>query len=105
MSRIIGRVVIAEDAEIENSVVRGPAIIGPGSLVRDSWVGPYTSIGQSCRIDESTLQDCVIMDGACIESVERIEESIVGKNVSVRRRAGQFRALRLMVGDQTEVLL
>jgi glucose-1-phosphate thymidylyltransferase len=104
-SRLIGRVSISVGADIQNSVVRGPAVIGAGTLIKDSIVGPYTSIGEHCRVESSTLQDCVIMDGARIEGVERIEESIVGKNVSVRRPVGDFRALRLMVGDHAEVLL
>ena len=104
-SRIIGRVVIAAGARIEDSVIRGPAVIGAGTLVRCSSVGPYTSVGKRCTIEASTLQDCVIMDGARIEGVERIEESIVGRDVSVRRPATQSRALRLMLGDQAEVLI
>jgi glucose-1-phosphate thymidylyltransferase len=104
-SRIIGRVVIAEGARIEDSVVRGPVVIGAGTVVRSSSVGPYSSIGERCLIDGSAVQDCVIMDGARIENVDRIEESIVGRNVSVRRPASQSRALRLMLGDQAEVLI
>ena len=104
-SRITGRVVIAEGARIEDSVVRGPVVIGAGTIVRCSSVGPYASVGERCLIESSTVQDCVIMDEARIENVERIEESIVGRNVSVRRPAGRFRALRLMLGDQAEVLI
>jgi glucose-1-phosphate thymidylyltransferase len=104
-SRIIGRVVIAGGARIEDSVIRGPVVIGAGTVVRCSSVGPYTSVGERSLIEASTLQDCVIMDGACIENVERIEESIVGRDVSVRRPASQFRALRLMLGDKAEVLI
>jgi glucose-1-phosphate thymidylyltransferase len=104
-SRIIGRVVVAEGARIEDSVVRGPVVIGAGTVIRSSSVGPYSSIGERCLIDGSAVQDCVIMDGARIENVDRIEESIVGRNVSVRRPASQSRALRLMLGDQAEVLI
>ena len=104
-SRVIGRVSIAAGARIENSVIRGPAVIGAGTVVRCSSIGPHTSVGQDCLIDASSVQDCVIMDGACIDNVERMEESIVGRCVSVRQPAGQFRALRLMLGDQAEVLI
>src|SRR5690606_8487964 len=43
-SRVAGRVVIEEGAHLVNSTVRGPAIIGRGTVLRDSYVGPYTSI-------------------------------------------------------------
>jgi glucose-1-phosphate thymidylyltransferase len=104
-SRIIGRVSIEAGASIENSLVRGPVVIGAGTCIRNSSIGPYTSVGRDCVIDTSTVQDCVIMDGARIAFVDRVEESIVGKNVSVRRPEGHSRALRLMIGDEAEVLL
>ena len=42
-SRIEGRVVIERGAEIVNSTVRGPAIIGAGARVVDSYIGPFTA--------------------------------------------------------------
>src|SRR5216683_1719690 len=44
-SSIEGKVVIEEGAQIIDSVVRGPAIIGSGARVEHAYVGPYTSIG------------------------------------------------------------
>src|SRR5204863_1372145 len=42
-SAIEGKVVIEEGAEIVDSVVRGPTIIGAGAKVTHAYVGPYTS--------------------------------------------------------------
>ncbi|HKR66742.1 MAG TPA: glucose-1-phosphate thymidylyltransferase, partial [Thermoanaerobaculia bacterium] len=42
-SRIEGKVVVEEGAEITDSVVRGPVIIGRDARITHAYVGPYTS--------------------------------------------------------------
>jgi glucose-1-phosphate thymidylyltransferase len=51
------------------------------------------------------LQHCVLLEGAVVEGVQRLEDSVLGKNAVVRVAAGNHRAVRLMVGDDAEVLL
>ena len=38
------QVVIEQGAEIINSVIRGPVVIGTGTRIVNSYVGPYTAI-------------------------------------------------------------
>lgn len=104
-SRVVGRVVVAEGVTICDSEVRGPAVIGAGAVISDSFIGPYTSVGSGCRITGSVLEHCVVLDGAQIDGVDRIEDSVIGKNALVRRSNGSHRALRLMIGDDAELLL
>ena len=51
-SRIEGNVVIEAGATVENSVIRGPAVIGPGARIIDAYVGPFTSIGKDVEIQQ-----------------------------------------------------
>src|SRR5439155_26797791 len=44
-SRLVGNVVLQEGSLVENSTIRGPAVIGRAARVIDSFIGPYTSIG------------------------------------------------------------
>ena len=48
--------VVEEGAELYNSVVRGPAIIGKDTVLRDTYVGPYTAIANNCEVIESELE-------------------------------------------------
>ncbi|MER3446523.1 MAG: glucose-1-phosphate thymidylyltransferase [Candidatus Dadabacteria bacterium] len=104
-SRVVGRVVLEEEAQVERSKVRGPVVIGAGTVIEESFIGPYTSIGRGCIITNSTLEHCVALDGVRIEGVERMEDSVLGRNAVVRRLSGNHKALRLLIGEDTEVLL
>jgi glucose-1-phosphate thymidylyltransferase len=104
-SQIAGRVTLEEGAVVRRSQIRGPAVIGRGTRIEDSLVGPYTSIGADCRITSSALEHCVILDGVGIDGVGRLEDSILGKNTTVRRFEGNHQTIRLLVGDCAEITL
>lgn len=104
-SRVVGRVVLEEGGRIIKSEVRGPAVVGRGTVIEKSFIGPYTGIGEDCVITNSTLEHCVVLDGAKLEGVERMQDSVLGRNAQVRCISGNHRTLRLLIGDDTEVLL
>jgi glucose-1-phosphate thymidylyltransferase len=103
-SRVEGRVSIGEGSKIVNSIVRGPSIIGRNCIIENSFIGPYTSIGDNCRIISSSIEYSVVLEGAIIEGIERLEESLIGRNVRIRRDAGR-KVINLHVGDYSELNL
>ena len=54
-SSIEGRVVVEPGAQIVNSRILGPAVIGTGARVENSYVGPFSSIAADCEIIDSEL--------------------------------------------------
>jgi len=105
VSRIIGRVVIEEGASIVRSTVRGPAIIGRGTRIVDSYIGPFTSIYHDCLIDSTELEHSIVLEATTITGVSRIEDSLIGKEVEVSPSTAMPRAHRLMLGDHSKVSL
>jgi len=101
-SKVDGRVKIEQGANIINSKIRGPCIIGNGVTIENSFIGPYTSIGDNSKILNSNLECCVILENVTIEGVERLEESLIGKNAKVTKNS-KSRALRLHVGDYSDI--
>ena len=101
-SVIDGRVRIASMARIVNSTIRGPCVIGEKTLVENSYIGPYSSIGACSKIVNSNIQYCVIQDNVTIKDVERLEDSLIGKNAKVTRNQ-RNRTIKLHVGDYSEV--
>ena len=103
--QLIGRVVLEEGATVRRSQIRGPAVVGTGTVIEDAFIGPYTSIGLHCSVIGSTLEHCVLLNRVWVEGIQRLEDSIIGKGAVVRRLHGKHQAVRLMLGDDAEVLL
>jgi glucose-1-phosphate thymidylyltransferase len=104
-SKLVGRVVIEEGTQVYRSEIRGPTIIGNGTVVKDSFIGPYTSIGRDCLITGTSLQNCVVLNDVQIEGLTNLEDSILGSHVVVRRTSGNGSSLRLNIGEMAELLL
>ena len=103
-SKVIGRVVIEKGAEVIDSVVRGPAIIGEGTKIVNSYVGPFTSVYHDVEIRNSEVEHSIILENSKIlDAPSRIEDSLIGKDVVIRRTAVMPKALRFMLGDHSEV--
>jgi glucose-1-phosphate thymidylyltransferase len=103
-SRVEGRVCVAEGAVVERSTVRGPAIIGRGARITDSYVGPYTAIGDDVVIESSEIEHSIVLAGSAIRNLPgRIEASLIGRGVSVTRTEALPRVFRFVVGDGSDI--
>ena len=102
-SRIEGRVVVCEGADVVSSVIRGPAIIGAGTRIEHSFVGPFTSIAERCHVLRSEIEHSVVLGDSRIVDIPRVEDSLIGKEAVVTRSARRPRANRFMLGDHSQV--
>ena len=103
-SRIEGKVVIETGAVVERSVIRGPVIIGCSARIVHAYVGPFTSIGQGTEIRNSEIGHSIVLEGCVISDLEnRIEDSLLGRNVRIYRTPVKPSAYRFMLGDNSEV--
>lgn len=102
-SQVTGRVTIEEGAVVKNSTLRGPIVIGSNSVIEDSFIGPFTSIGSNTKVYKSIVEHCVILSGAELSYVDRLEDSLIGRNAKVKKCQDKHEALRLMIGDDSVV--
>ncbi len=103
-SQIDGRVVIAPGARLERCTVRGPAVIGAGAQLRDCYIGPYTAIGEGCTVTDAEVEHSILLAGSSVCDLDgRMESSLLGRNVTVRRGERQPKAYRFMVGDNSDI--
>jgi glucose-1-phosphate thymidylyltransferase len=100
---IIGRVTVEEGAQVSASRIVGPAIIGAGSKVTGSYIGPFTAIDEDCAVDDSEIEYSIVLRGASIRGVRRIEASLIGHDAEVMPASRVPRAHRLILGDHSRV--
>jgi glucose-1-phosphate thymidylyltransferase len=103
-SRVEGKVVIEPGALVERSVIRGPVIIGADAKIVHAYVGPFTSIMRNAEIRESEIEHSIVLEGSVISDLaNRVEDSLIGKNVRIYRVPVKPSAYRFMLGDNSEV--
>jgi glucose-1-phosphate thymidylyltransferase len=102
-SELIGRIVLEPGARIISSRIVGPVIIGSGAVIERSYLGPFTSVGQDCVISDSEIEYSIMLPGASVRGVRRIEASLIGQGVVVCSAPPVPRAHRLVLGDHSRV--
>ncbi|MGW0555414.1 glucose-1-phosphate thymidylyltransferase [Streptomyces sp. NPDC002926] len=102
-SVLVGQVVVEAGARILRSRVEGPAIIGTGTVVEGSHVGPYTSIGRDCLVTNSRLESSIALDEASVTGVHGLRHSLIGRAASVGTTGRGADHHCLVVGDHTRV--
>jgi len=103
-SQLLGKVIVEEGAEVSNSVIRGPAIIGRNTKIVNAYVGPFTSIDHDCLIRDSEVEHSIVLENSCIVDIhQRIEDSLIGRNVEITRSPMKPKAHKLMLGDYSRV--
>ena len=104
-SKTEGRIQVGMRTRIVNSTVRGPVAIAEDCVIENSFIGPHTSVGASSHVVRSSVEYSVLLEGSAIRGVERLEESLVGRNARITQNAGNKRLLKLHVGDYSEVVI
>lgn len=103
-SEVDSRVTLEQGAEIINSVVRGPAIIGEHTRIVNAYVGPFTSIYHHCLIENAEISRSIVLEHSEIRNINRrIEDSLIGRNVVVHRSPIRPRAYKFTLGDHSHL--
>ncbi|HAT14545.1 MAG TPA: glucose-1-phosphate thymidylyltransferase [Microcoleaceae bacterium UBA11344] len=105
-SQIIGRVQIGEGTEVINSTVRGPVVIGENCHIENCFIGPYSSIADRVTMIDADIEHSVILQGARIVGIhQRIVDSVVGQRAKITKAPPRPKALRFMIGDDSQIEL
>jgi len=103
-SQVGRRVRVERGAEIINSIVRGPAIIGEDARIINSYIGPFTSIAHGVIIENSEVEHSMVLENSQIKDIEaRIQDSLIGRNATISRSPIKPKALKLTLGDNSNI--
>ena len=100
-----GPVRIGEGSKIlGRSVVLGPAVIGQNCLITDSYIGPYSSIGNNVELHGAEIENSVVFDGVRVASAKRIQASILGEgSIVASEQHTKPSGHRIIVGEGSVV--
>jgi len=103
-SKLIGKVIIQKGAEVVGSVIRGPAIIGEETRIINSYVGPFTSIYHHVLVEKSEIEHSIVLEHSKLVDIpQRLESSLIGRNVEVVRSPLLPKAYKMTLGDNSRV--
>lgn len=103
-SQVGRRVRVERGAEIINSVVRGPSIIGENARIINSYIGPFTSINHSVVIENSEVEHSVVLEHSQIRDIgTRIQDSLIGRNAIISRSPIKPKSLKFTLGDNSHI--
>lgn len=106
LSSITPSVEVESGAQIRNSIVRGPAIIGRGAIVEDSYIGPFTSIGANVVVRNAEIENSIVCDDALIQDVsERLDGCLLGRGVSIVSVSRKPTSNSFVLGDNSSIIL
>jgi glucose-1-phosphate thymidylyltransferase len=89
------------------ATLRGPVVIGDNSEIGNgASVGPNTSLGSHVRILGAKIENSIVLDGTVVDCMERIVDSIIGKDSKiVSSQSSLSGGRRFVVGESTFVSL
>jgi glucose-1-phosphate thymidylyltransferase len=79
----------ADSAQLTNSVVIQPSFIGKNAIVKDSVIGPYVSVGDDSKIENSIIVSSVIGENSHIKNAQ-LNNSMVGNYVEYVGRKSEL---------------
>ncbi len=102
-TKIEGNVILESGAEVVGSEIMGPVVIGRNSKILNSCIGPSTSIGDNVTIENSAVENSIIMDGVEIKNMKDMTcQSILGKGVKIIGSGGKN---SFILGDRSEIFM
>jgi glucose-1-phosphate thymidylyltransferase len=103
--RIEGKVSIGKGSRITGkTLLRGPLVIGEGCLVKDAYVGPYTSIGSGSEINNTEIENSVVMSSVNIYTDKKLVNSVIGSNASITSGEDNLpRGRQVIVGENSNI--
>lgn len=103
-SQIVGDVRVEKGSKITNTVIRGPVVIGQNVYIKNSYIGPYTSIYHHCQVINSELENSILLEGAKLVNLDRrVDTSLIGKDARVVKTDARPRAYNFLIGDTCQV--
>jgi glucose-1-phosphate thymidylyltransferase len=92
-----------KDEKIDGVEIIAPSFVHPSAEIRNSVIGPYSSVGPNCKISNSKIEETILEADCEIEDAV-LCRSLVGIQTKVRGK-GDGDVITLNVGDNSDIFL
>ena len=83
--------------KLDGVVINDPVFISDDAVVKNSVIGPFTTISENCEVVDSIIRNSIVSPGAVVEKA-MLDNSIIGSNALVK---GSYK--KLNAGDSSEI--
>ena len=104
-SQMIGSVEIRQGAEVAASTIRGPVSIAEDCRIKNSFVGPFTSIGAGTVVEDTSVEHSIILANCRLRKIEHLANSVIGRNTEVLKEEYNSKVTNLVIGDDARIEL
>jgi glucose-1-phosphate thymidylyltransferase len=73
------RNLVANSAQIENSVIIQPCFVGENATIRNAVIGPYVSVGNGSTVENTIISNSIIQNKSAIKNAV-LENSMIGNS-------------------------
>lgn len=84
---------VHDSVVLENSNIIEPCCIGEGTVLKNTQVGPYVSIGKNCIIEDTSVKNSLIQNETTIKNAN-LDQAMIGNHV---KYDGSF--TKISIGD------
>ena len=92
-----------QNENVDGVEIIAPSFVHPSAEIRNSVIGPYSSIGANCKIVNSWIEQSIVEAECEIQDVA-LSRSLVGIKAKIRGK-GAGQAIQLNVGDNSDIFL
>ncbi|GEM_PF-4564530 len=83
---------------VKNSIITGPVTIGNNTIIKDAYIGPYTSIYDNVEIVNCHIQNSIILDESIISNIQGIiDSSIIERSCIVEGEKEETKIKQLLL--------
>lgn len=98
------RIKIGKNCVIKKSHLRGPLIIGNNVEINGSYIGPFSSLADDCKIEEGHIENSVFMNGVFVKKVSNpIDSSLIGTETEIVKKSSPTTSFSFFVGEKCKV--
>lgn len=105
--KIEGKVEIGQGTRIGGkTLIRGPVSIGEYCLIKDSYIGPFTSLGNKVEMHGGAIEHSLVFDDVSIVTPAKIIDSVIGAGTTISAKHFEMpEGNKIIVGENSNLAI